>query len=127
MLRPATPADRPALTELVLAEDAAWAGPGASAVSAQEAAEVVDDHGPGVVFECDGRLGGYAAIGEANLTLILVDPADDPAPALEALVGWLREQGHAEADTYAADVRRIAWLEARGYVHDRSFFDLTRP
>lgn len=125
MLRPATPEDRPALTQLVLAEDAAWSSTGA-AVSAEEAAEVIDDHGPGVVYERDGRIAGYSAIGDANETLILIDPADDPSPALEELVAWLRGQGHEEVDTYATDARRIAWLEARGYTHRRSFFDLTR-
>jgi ribosomal protein S18 acetylase RimI-like enzyme len=124
MLRPATPADRPALIALVLAEDAAWSG--ASEVSAEEAGEVVDQHGPGVVFERDGRVAGYAAVGEGGETILLVDPGDDPGPALEALVAWLGERGRQEVDTYAADARRIAWLEARGFTHRRSFFDLQR-
>ena len=123
MLRPATPDDRPALVALVLAEDAAWAS--AAPVSEDEAAEVIEDHGlGGAVFERDGRIAGYAAAGDE--TLMLVDPADDPAPALEELVAWLREQGCDEVDTYAADVRRVAWLEEHGYTHRRSFFDLQR-
>jgi ribosomal protein S18 acetylase RimI-like enzyme len=56
-------------------------------------------------------------------------PADRPrrpgAP-LDALVGWLGERGHHEVDTYAADARRIGWLEARGFTHRRSAFDLAR-
>ena len=123
MIRPATPADRPALVALALAEDAAWSG--APAVSAEEAGEFVDSFGPGVIFGRDGRVAGYAAVGEGG-TMLLLDPGDDPGPALEALVGWLGERGHREVDAYAGDVRRIAWLEASGFAHRRSSFDLRR-
>ena len=50
----------------------------------------------------------------------------DPADALEPLVAWLGERGHHEIDAYAADARRIAWLQARGFTHRRSSFDLER-
>jgi ribosomal protein S18 acetylase RimI-like enzyme len=123
MPRPATPADREALIGLVLAEDAAWSG--AATVSADEAAEFIDSCAPGIVVERDGRGAGYAAAGEAG-ALLLVDPGEDPGPALEVLVPWLGEQGHEEIDAYAADAARIAWLEARGFAHRRSLFDLTR-
>ena len=102
MLRPATPADRPVLVALALAEDAAWSG--APAVSAEEAGEVIDSCGLGVIFERDGRAAGYAAVGNGD-TILLIDPADDAGPALGALV---------------------AWLEAHGFTHRRSFFDLHR-
>jgi ribosomal protein S18 acetylase RimI-like enzyme len=124
MLRPATPADRPALIALGLAEDAAWSG--AAAVSAEEVGEFVDSCEPGVVFERDGRAAGYAAAGEGGRTILLVDPGDDPEPALEALVAWLGERGRHEVDGYGRDARRIAWLEANGFTHRRSFFDLQR-
>lgn len=123
MLRPATPSDRADLIALVLAEDAAFSG--APAVSAEEAGEYIDHHEPGAIFECDGRVAGYAAVGAGGATMLLADPAD-PEPALEALVAWLGERGHHEVDTYAADVRRIAWLQARGFTHRRSSFDLER-
>ena len=42
----------------------------------------------------------------------------------EALVAWLGERGHHELDSYGRDSRRIAWLEANGFTHRRSFFDL---
>ena len=83
MLRPATPADRPALIALALAEDAAWSG--GPAVSAGEAGEYIDQHGPGVIFGRDGGLTGYAAVAEGGETTVLVDPGEDPGPALEAL------------------------------------------
>jgi ribosomal protein S18 acetylase RimI-like enzyme len=123
MLRPATPADRPDLIALALAEDAAWSG--GPEVSAEETGEFIDHHGPGVIFERDGRVAGYAAVGEGGGTILLADPGD-PGPALEALAAWLGERGHHEVDTYAADARRIAWLEARGFTHRRSSFDLQR-
>jgi ribosomal protein S18 acetylase RimI-like enzyme len=123
MLRPATPADRPELIALALAEDAAWSGE--PAVSAEEAGEFVDSYGPGVIFERDGRVAGYAAIGEGGETILLADPGD-PVPALEALAAWLGERGHHQIDAYAGDARRIAWLEAHGFTHRRSFFDLQR-
>ena len=56
----------------------------------------------------------------AARTILLVDPGDDPAPALEALVAWLGERSRHEIDTYARDARRIAWLEANGFTHRRS-------
>ena len=124
MIRPATPADRPALVALGLAEDAAWSD--APAVSVEEVGEFIDSCEPGVIFERDGRVAGYAATGEGGATLLLVDPADDPRPALEALVPWLAERGHHEVDTYGRDAPRIAWLEANGFTHRRSFFDLRR-
>lgn len=124
MLRPATPADHPDLVALALAEDAAFTG--GPPVSADEAAEFIDRHGRGVIFERDARVAGYAAVGDGGGTTLLVDPGDDPGPALEALAAWLVEQGQREVDAYAADVRRIAWLEARGFTHRRSFFDLHR-
>ena len=55
-----------------------------------------------------------------------VDPGDGPEPALEALVAWLGERGHHKVDSYGRDARRIAWLEANGFTHRRSFFDLQR-
>jgi ribosomal protein S18 acetylase RimI-like enzyme len=124
MVRPATPADRPALVVLGLAEDAAWSG--AAAVSAEEVGEFIDSCEPGVIFEREGRVAGYATAGEGGRTMLLVDPGDAPEPALEALVAWLGERGHHEVDSYGRDARRIAWLEANGFTHRRSFFDLQR-
>jgi ribosomal protein S18 acetylase RimI-like enzyme len=124
MLRPAAPGDRPGLIALALAEDAAWSG--APAVSAEEAGEFIDACGPGVIFEQEGRVGGYAAAGEDGGTILLLQPGEHPGPALESLVAWLGERGHHEVDTYAGDARRIAWLEAQGFTHRRSSFDLSR-
>ena len=124
MLRPATPADRPDLIALALAEDAAWSG--GPEVSAEEAGEFIDHHGPGVIFERDGRVAGYGAVGEGGGTIVLADPGEEPGPALEALAAWVGERGHHEVDTYAGDARRIAWLEAHGFTHRRSSFDLQR-
>jgi ribosomal protein S18 acetylase RimI-like enzyme len=126
VLRPATPADRAALIALALAEDAAWSS--APAVSAEEVGEFVDSFAPGMIFERDGRVAGYAADREGGGTILLCDPdpAADPGLALEALAAWLGERGHHELDTYAGDARRIAWLEARGFNHRRSSFDLQR-
>ena len=40
---------------------------------------------------------------------------------------WARRGLRARrVDSYARDTRRIAWLEANGFVHRRSFFDLRR-
>jgi ribosomal protein S18 acetylase RimI-like enzyme len=124
MIRRATPADRPALVDLGLAEDAAWSH--APAVSVEEVGEFIDSCEPGMIFERGGRVAGYAATGEGGQTVLLVDPGDDPQPALEALVPWLGERGHHEIDSYGRDAPRIAWLEANGFTHRRSFFDLHR-
>jgi ribosomal protein S18 acetylase RimI-like enzyme len=118
------PADRADLIALALAEDAAWSG--GPAVSAEEAGEFIDSYGPGVISEPDGRVAAYAAIGEGGETIVLVDPGNDPGPALEALAAWLGGRGHHQIDTYARDARRIAWLEAHGFTYRRSSFDLQR-
>ena len=123
MLRPATPADRSDLIALARAEDSASSGE--PAVSAEEASEWVDFYDHGVIFERDGRVAGYAAVGAGGETILLADPGE-PVPALEALTPWLGERGHHEVDTYAGDVQRIAWLEARAFTHKRSFFELKR-
>ena len=123
MLRPAAPADRSDLIALVLAEDAAWSnGP---EVSAEEAGEVIDHHPPGMIFERDGRVTGYASVGESGGTILFAEPGD-AVPALEALVAWLGERGQHEVDSYAGDAQRIAWLETNGFRHQRSSFDLER-
>ena len=77
-------------------------------MSAEEAGEVIDHHGTGVIFERDGRVAGYATVDEGGETILLADPGDHPGPALEALVAWLGERGHHEVETYAGDARRIA-------------------
>ena len=123
VLRPATPADRPALIALALAEDAAWSG--APAVSAEEVAEAIDPYGPGVIFERDGGVAGYAAVGEGGRSILLLDPSRSQS-ALEALVAWLGERDRHEIHTYARDAPRIAWLEANGFTHRLSSFDLQR-
>ena len=87
--------------------------------------EFIDRYRPGVICERDGRVAGYAAVDEGGGTILLADPRD-PVFALEALVAWLGERGHHEVDSYAADERRIAWLEAHGFTHRRSSFDLAR-
>jgi ribosomal protein S18 acetylase RimI-like enzyme len=124
MLRPASPADRADLIALALAEDAAWSG--APAVSVEEAGEFLEPFEPGVIFEREGRVAGYAAAREGGETMLLVEPGDDPGAALGALVAWLGEQGHHEVESYARDARRIAWLEAHGFTHRHSAFDLKR-
>ena len=124
MLRPATPADRPDLIALALAEDAAWTD--APAVSEEEVGEVIDKHGLGVIVEREGRVAGYAAVGEGGHGIVLAEPGSDPGPALELLAAWLGERGSHEVDTYARDARRIAWLEAHGFSYQRSAFDLDR-
>ena len=121
-LRPATPDDRPVAIALGLAEDAAWSG--AEPVSEEEAGEFVDSYEPGVVFERGGRVAGYAGTREGS-ALLLADPAH-ALPAVEALVAWLGERGHRRIESYERDTERIAWLEAHGFRHVHSAFDLHR-
>jgi ribosomal protein S18 acetylase RimI-like enzyme len=123
MLRPATPADRDAVIALALAEDAAWSG--ASPVSPEEAGEFVDGFAPGVVLVRGGAVAGYAAVSQDGQTMLLTDPGD-ALPAVEALVGWLGGRGRHQVDAYAADAGRIGWLEAHGFTHIRSSFELQR-
>jgi hypothetical protein len=59
--RAGTAADHADLVALALAEDAAWSG--GPPVSAEEAGEFIVSYGPGVIFERDGGVAGYAALG----------------------------------------------------------------
>jgi ribosomal protein S18 acetylase RimI-like enzyme len=79
-----------------------------------------------VVFARDGGVAGYAALGEGGRSILLLDPSAGPASALEALVAWLGQHGRHEVHTYARDTPRIAWLEAHGFTHRHSSFDLQR-
>ncbi len=74
MLRPATPADRPDLIALALAEDAAWSG--APEVSGEEAGEFIDHHGPGVSI-----LGTF----HRDPRMVMLRYEDDDRPRLSAL------------------------------------------
>ena len=91
MLRPATPADRPDLIALALAEDAAWSG--AAEVSAEEAGELIDGYRPGVIFERDGRVAGYAAVDEGGGTILLARPS---RPGVPLSMRWSRGSGSAD-------------------------------
>jgi ribosomal protein S18 acetylase RimI-like enzyme len=107
----------------MLAEETAWFG--APEVTGEEAGALLDDHGPGVIFERADRVAGYASVDEGGGSLVLADP-EDPAPALEALVAWLDAHGHHEVETYAGDTERISWLQTHGFTYLRSSFDLQR-
>jgi ribosomal protein S18 acetylase RimI-like enzyme len=125
MLRPARPADRPALIDLALAEDAAWSD--AAPVSRDEAGELVDSCDAGVVYERDGRAVGYAAVGNGGAPLLLLPPGTHAGQALEALVAWLEPRSNGEVPAYVRDTPRIAWLEASGRAFVRGVHDLVRP
>src|SRR6478672_5987444 len=71
-------------------------------------------------------MAGYAADGEGDGAILLLDPVDDPGPGLEALVAWLGEHGRHQVIAYARDAPRIAWLQANGFSYRRSAFDLKR-
>jgi ribosomal protein S18 acetylase RimI-like enzyme len=88
--------------------------------------EYIDAFRPGVIFERDGRIVGFAAARGGGGTILLVDPAADAESALRVLVAWLRERGQHEVDSYGQNARRIAWLEANGFTYRRSGFDLRR-
>jgi ribosomal protein S18 acetylase RimI-like enzyme len=126
MLRSATPADRAALIALLRAEDAAWAGDDES-LSDEELGDVIDRFPEAVVFGDGPRIAGLGAVSDAGGTLLVLDPAQDPAHALEALVPWIEARdGADELHGYAADVQRLAWFEAHGFPYTRSLYDLVR-
>jgi ribosomal protein S18 acetylase RimI-like enzyme len=66
-------------------------------------------------------------VSDAGGTLLVIDPAIDPAGVLGELVPWIDARGGAgELDAYAADVRRQAWFQANGFPYQRSLYDLVR-
>jgi ribosomal protein S18 acetylase RimI-like enzyme len=125
MLRPATPEDRAASIALLRAEDAAWADD--EPVSDEELGDVVDRFPDVAVFADDDTLLGLAGVSEVGGTLLVVDPAIEPARVLPELVAWIDERGGAhELDAYAQDTKRQAWFEANGFPYKRSLYDLVR-
>jgi GNAT superfamily N-acetyltransferase len=127
VLRAATDADRDAVISLALAEDLAWFGKAQH--TPEEMGEFVDDIGvtAGVVITADdGRIRGYAAVGEAKESLLIVDPSD-PQPPMAELARWLLERGGAAIYTYGEDTQRHAALEATGWRYAFSSYDLMRP
>src|ERR1700709_753087 len=127
MLRVATPDDRAALIALLRAEDLAWTGAD-DGLSDEELGDVIGRCAEALVGVEAGERGvGLAAVSEAGGTLLVLDPATDPAVVLPELVAWIEARGGAhELHGYAADVRRPAGFEGHGFPYARSLYDLER-
>jgi GNAT superfamily N-acetyltransferase len=124
VLRPATTADTDAVITLASDEEAAWFGVPES--SREEIAHYLSFNGgveSGVVYD-DGRIRAGALVTSIKEAVVLFDPAD-PDPPLDAVFGWVQDQGAEHVEVQPVETRRIAWLEAHGWRHSRSVFDLT--
>jgi ribosomal protein S18 acetylase RimI-like enzyme len=127
VLRPATDADRDTVVALALAEDLSWFGEALH--TAEEMGEFIDEIGVAagaVVTADDGRIRGYAGVGAAKESVLVVDPAD-PAPPVAELATWMRERGGTGLYTYGEDTARQAALQASGWQYAFSSYDLSRP
>jgi ribosomal protein S18 acetylase RimI-like enzyme len=128
VLRPARDEDRPDVIATALAEDIAWFG--GSEYSLDEMGEFLDHLGgmaAGVVVVADdGRVRGFARVGAAQESLLIVDPADADPPYSE-LIDWIRDRGAGSLLAYSQDAARLAALESGGWRHAFSNFELARP
>jgi GNAT superfamily N-acetyltransferase len=127
VLRPAREADRDEVIRLALAEDVSWFG--ASEYTAEEMGEFIDEIGisSGVVAtRPDGSVRGYAAVGAAKESLLVIDAAD-PEPPYAELVSWMRDRGGSSIYTYGKDTARHDALQAAGWHYAFSSYDLARP
>ena len=125
VLRPATTADTDAVVTLAYDEETAWFG--VSESSREEIAHYLRFSGgveSGVVFDDGGRIRACALVTSVHEAVVFFDPAD-PEPPFAAVFGWVQEQGAQHIELQPADTGRIGWLEAHGWGHSRSVFDLT--
>jgi ribosomal protein S18 acetylase RimI-like enzyme len=125
MLRPTTPADLDAVITLGHREEISWFGEGDC--SRGEIAAFLDslDFASGEVFEAGGSIRGFALVELGSRGVLFLDPAD-PEPPYELLVRRLVERGATSLQVSTRDTRGISWLEANGWTHVRSAFDLSR-
>src|SRR5436190_170847 len=127
-LRPATDADRDAVLDLGVIEEAAWFGE--PEVGADEVGEWIDDEGGltrGVVAaDGGGSVRGFASPGRRE-SVFLADPASTDALA-DALLPWLREQRDAvQLMAFAPDAACVTAVERPGLRHVRPSFSMVRP
>lgn len=54
----------------------------------------------------------------------IAHPAD-PEPPFGPVFGWVQERGAQHLELQPTETGRVAWLEAHGWSHSRSVFDLT--
>lgn len=127
MLRPATSADTEAVITLAYDEEVAWFGVPES--SREEIAHYLQFNGgveSGVVFDCPaaGRIRACAMVTSISEAVVFFDPVD-PDPPFEAVFAWVHDRSANHIELQPADTARIAWLDAHGWSHLRSVFDLT--
>src|SRR5947208_2515920 len=123
ILRPATDADRDAVLNLGVAEEAAWFGEAES--SADEVGEWIDDEGgvtAGVVaVDDETRVRGFASPGRREAVL-LADTSETRVLADELLPWLLARREAIELMTFAGDAARLAAFERHGLRHHHSSF-----
>jgi ribosomal protein S18 acetylase RimI-like enzyme len=122
-LRPATPADLPALTELQRAYDTAFFGEPEHDVD--EVREWLDLGDVTCVVQ-DGAAIVGAAIKHRTGSAALVGPATDRAGVAARLVSWLAEVGAPNTEALERDAALRDALAAAGWRHDYSSFELFR-
>ena len=127
MLRPATAADLLAVTELYRADDVVWFG-----APEHDIDEVRDELAPvadlaaqsALVFDETVLVG--AAWWWGNETCLLAAAGPGRRGVLDRLLGAAVAAGQREAYSLARDTEQLAALEALGWRHVRSSFDLVR-
>jgi ribosomal protein S18 acetylase RimI-like enzyme len=67
----------------------------------------------------------FALVEHGDVGVLFLDPAD-PEPPYELVVSRLLVRGATRTQVSTQDPRRIAWLEANGWTHLWSAFDLSR-
>ena len=133
-LRAVTDDDVDVVTELIAAQDVAWWGqPDADADDTRLEFDRVrlasGSVGSGARLAVRGTTPvGVAMAFDHGQTTLAVDPAGlEPAQTIAALLDWLLEHGARSVDAPIGDTERIAVIEQRGFVRERSSFELERP
>jgi ribosomal protein S18 acetylase RimI-like enzyme len=122
-LRETTIDDVPALTDLQRRFDVAWFG--APEHDEDEVREGLDIGQKNCVLEDGERLiaAGSRSRTDSSLT---IDPGAEPDAALELLIPWLVDGGAIETEVLDRDQKLRTALEAAGWRHVRSIFELIR-
>jgi ribosomal protein S18 acetylase RimI-like enzyme len=125
--RAATDDDVPALVALQQSWDTRWFGAPEHDESAVRAslARVDPREQHSVVLLAGGRLAG-AGWWWGDDTTLLVDPASEKTTIHDELVSWLVASGSGHAESLSRDIRLRTALEAHGWEHWLSQFELLR-
>lgn len=126
-VRPATPDDVPALTELYREVDTHWFGaPEHDESEVAEELGLIDDLTADTRLGFDGDRLVSAALRGRHESVVLVRPGTASGPSHDEALGWVAQRLPARIEVLDRDEDLLAALTARHWRHAHSAFELSR-